>query len=141
MTSSDKFDDLLDPMENEVNACLADTRRLPPKFRDLVSHLQKKAHAVAKDIRVSLPSLVKTDQSNKFRDLLTIATKKLRQLARIHRRCLDDSTLERLQTSLDDLDILQFRVRNQHGSSWTVAGMFTDAKAKEFWCDSFGSKV
>ena len=136
MASSGVYDDLLKSMGKGVEAC--DARKLPPKFRDIVSNLKKKAHAIARD---SSSNALPDDHVNNFRDLLTKTTKKLNKLARVPSHNPDNLLFERLQTSLDDMGSLHFRVKSQDGVSVSIAGIITNSEAKKFWCDSFGSKV
>ncbi|XP_062514434.1 uncharacterized protein LOC134190038 isoform X2 [Corticium candelabrum] len=135
MASSGVYDDLLKSMGKGVEAC--DARKLPPKFRDIVSNLKKKAHAIARD---SSSNALPDDHVNNFRDLLTKTTKKLNKLARVPSHNPDNLLFERLQTSLDDMGSLHFRVKSQDGVSVSIAGIITNSEAKKFWCDSFGSK-
>ena len=136
MASKGKFDDLLNHMGNQVDACLA--KALPQKFRDIVECLRGKAHVIAKD---SIGSAVQADDINKFRDLLKKTTKKLTKLAKAPKRTPDSTLLDSLQTSWKDMKDLHFRMKNQDDSSFTVAHMFSNSGARKFWCDSFGDKV
>ena len=136
MASRETFDDLLDSMKREVDACFVNTK-VPQKFREIAQRLQEKARDIAQG---SSSGVVQADHISKFRDLLNKTTKKLKRLAKSPKH-LDEWQLEGLKTSLDDMNNLHFRMKSQDGSSLSAAAIFTNLEAKTFWCDSFGSKV